>query len=88
MNDDQIRIFSDLLSATLALHSRELNLMGDSRLGHTSIAETSDEEAAQDVECLTCGHINEAEYALAQANADLHSRIYDGWTVARYPLTT
>lgn len=59
---DQDRVFNVLLDTARELHRANIQQGRGWLEGHTALT-----EIGQDVECLFCGHINEAEYELAKA---------------------
>jgi hypothetical protein len=67
MTEDQIRIVEALLSTALDEHEAKIVEVTGSTLGHSALNENAG--LRRDVECLHCGHINEAEYMLAEARA-------------------
>lgn len=58
--EDLIRSVNVVIDDARELHGKDVLRNNKSDLGHTAIT-----EAGEDIECLTCGHINEAEYEIA-----------------------
>lgn len=72
MTEDQIRVMEALIEDVCEFH-RDLLAPSD-RPGHTGIETGNETSAPPDKECLTCGHINEAIYTVASAQAALETR--------------
>lgn len=64
MTEDQIRVFDALLGDAREFHrALVMEEVWGSVRDHSSLDDDS-----EDTNCLACGHINEAEYVLAEAS--------------------
>jgi len=62
--EDIVRILEALIDDTRQYHRLALMYEGEATKGHTSISDEFDE--TPDANCLECGHINEADYLIAE----------------------
>lgn len=65
MDAEQVRIFGAILEDARDAHRLAVEMV-DSTESHSALGGEGEDEA-----CMRCGHINEAEYALAEAEAAL-----------------
>lgn len=64
INTDEVaRIVHAVIEDAREGHQLELQVAGERFAGHTTL--TEEPLDGRDAECLTCGHLNEAEYMVA-----------------------